>query len=142
MDWGLVHLDVSLDRPPDAAAAAGYLVYTGSHRNPTAEPACPGDGTTAVEPITGGTSKGREPSRIGRNLLLAAWDLLMPVAARAGRSTCCTGSQAYTQCRRWAQSVSHPSLRAAERPDGPGESRGQAWQRLPRSKQTFWRTER
>ena len=69
-----------------AAAAVGYLVYTGSHQRVTADTASLADGTKAGEPVAGARAKGQERSRTGRNLLLAAWDILFPVAVRAGQN--------------------------------------------------------
>jgi len=69
-----------------AAAAAGYLIYTGGHPKVTADAASLADGTKAGEPVAGVRAKGQERSRIGRNLLLAAWDILFPVAVRAGQN--------------------------------------------------------
>ncbi len=69
-----------------AAAAVGYVIYTGGHGNATAETASPADGAEAGEPVAGARAAGRERSRIGRNLLFAAWDFLFPVAVRAGQN--------------------------------------------------------
>ncbi len=69
-----------------AAAAVGYLVYIGSHQRATADIASLADGTTAGEPVAGGRAKGRERSRTGQKLLLAAWDIFFPVAVHAGQN--------------------------------------------------------
>ncbi len=69
-----------------AAAAVGYLVYTGSHQKVTAEPATPADGVHTGEPAAGARTQGQEKSRIGQKLLLTAWDVLFPVAIRAGQN--------------------------------------------------------
>ena len=69
-----------------AAAAAGYLIYTGGHQKVTADTASLADGAKAGEPVAGARAKGQERSRTGRNLLLAAWDILFPVAVRAGQN--------------------------------------------------------
>ena len=103
------------------AAAAGYLVYTGSRPNPTAEPTCLPDGTTAVEPVAGAASKGREPSRIGRTVLLATWDLLMPVAVRAGQNYMLHWLTGLHPMPAVAPTGRSASPQPAERPDRPGE---------------------
>jgi hypothetical protein len=69
-----------------AAAAAGYLIYTGSRQRVKAEITSPADGTEDGEPVTGARAKGQERSRIGRTLLLTAWDIMFPVAVRAGQN--------------------------------------------------------
>ena len=69
-----------------AAAAVGYLVYTSGHQKVTADTASLADGAKAGEPVAGAGAKGRERSRIGRNLLLAAWGIFFPVAVRAGQN--------------------------------------------------------
>ena len=69
-----------------AAAVVGYLVYTGSRQRVTADIASLTDGTTAGEPVAGFRAKGQDRSRIGRNLLFTAWDILFPVAVRAGQN--------------------------------------------------------
>jgi hypothetical protein len=69
-----------------AAAAVGFLVYTGSHQRVTADIASLADGTEAGEPAAGARAKGPERSRTGQNLLLAAWGILLPVAVRAGQN--------------------------------------------------------
>lgn len=69
-----------------AAAAAGYLVYIGSRQRVTADPSSPTDGAEAGEPVAGARTKGRERSNTGRNLLLAAWGILLPVAVSAGQN--------------------------------------------------------
>ena len=69
-----------------AAAAAGYVIYTSGHQNVTADTASLADGAKAVEPVMGARATGQERSRTGQNLLLAAWDILFPVAVRAGQN--------------------------------------------------------
>jgi hypothetical protein len=69
-----------------AAAAAGFLIYTGGHRKVSANIARLADAVEAGESVTGSTAKGQERSRMGRNLLLAAWDIMFPVAVRAGQN--------------------------------------------------------
>ena len=66
------------------AAAAGLLVYTGSHPRVAAEPARPADPAASIEPVAGAAPEGQKPSRTGWNLLLGAWDFLYPVAAPCG----------------------------------------------------------
>jgi hypothetical protein len=69
-----------------AAAAAGYVIYTGSHRKGKARSASTADGSKLGEPIAAGTAMVPERSWSGRNLLLAAWDMMFPVAVRAGQN--------------------------------------------------------
>jgi hypothetical protein len=69
-----------------AAAAVGYLVYTSGHQNATTDSASLADGADAGEPVAGVRAKGQERSRPSRKLLLAAWDILFPVAVRAGQN--------------------------------------------------------
>jgi hypothetical protein len=65
-----------------AAAAVGYVVYTGSHQKVTVDIANLADGTKAGEPRT----KGQERWRIGRNVLLATCGIVFPVAVSAGQN--------------------------------------------------------
>ena len=69
-----------------AAAAVGYLVYTGSHQRVTTDTASLTDGAKAGEPVAGARGQGQERSRTGRNLLLAAWGIVFPVAVSAGQN--------------------------------------------------------
>jgi hypothetical protein len=68
-----------------AAAAAGYLIYTSGQQRSTAGPARPDEGDKAGESVAGVTS-GQERSWASRSLLLGAWDILSPVAIRAGQN--------------------------------------------------------
>jgi len=71
-----------------AAAAVGYVISTSGHQKVTADNANPadGDGDRAGEPVAGVSAKGQERSWGSRTLLLAAWDILSPVAIRAGQN--------------------------------------------------------
>jgi hypothetical protein len=69
-----------------AAAAFGYLIYTSGHQNVMADTARPADGAEADEPVAGTRAAGWERSRIGQKVLFAAWDVLFPVAVRAGQN--------------------------------------------------------
>ena len=69
-----------------AAAAAGYLVYTGSRQRDAADVIGPADETIAGEPVAGARARGQKRSMTGRTLLLAAWDIMFPVAVRAGQN--------------------------------------------------------
>jgi hypothetical protein len=69
-----------------AAAAVGYFIYTSGHQKVTADTAAFADGAKAGEPVAGARAKGQERSWSSRNLLLAAWDILFPVAIRAGQN--------------------------------------------------------
>lgn len=69
-----------------AAVAVGYVIYTSGHQKVTAGTASLADGARASEPVAGAGAGGQERPGIGRNLLLTAWDLLFPVAVRAGQN--------------------------------------------------------
>ena len=69
-----------------AAAAVGYVVYTSGHQKVTADTASLADGAKAGEPVAGARAKGQGTSRIGQKLLLTAWDIVFPVAVRAGQN--------------------------------------------------------
>ncbi|MGP0066959.1 MAG: hypothetical protein ACLQGP_25625 [Isosphaeraceae bacterium] len=69
-----------------AAAAAGYLIYTSGHQKVTADTASLADGAEAGEPVAGAMVKEQARSRAGQKLLLTAWDILSPVAIRAGQN--------------------------------------------------------
>jgi hypothetical protein len=69
-----------------AAAAMGYLVYTGSRQRVRADITSPADWTEAGEPIAGAGAEGQERSRTRQNLLHVAWDIFFPVAVRAGQN--------------------------------------------------------
>jgi hypothetical protein len=68
------------------AAAAGYLIYTIGHQTVTAAIASQTNGATTGEPVAGSRPEGQERSRTSRNLLLAAWGILVPVTVRAGQN--------------------------------------------------------
>jgi len=68
-----------------AAAAAGYLVYTSGQQRGTAGSARPAEGDEAGE-LVAAASAGRERSWASRILLPGAWDILSPVAIRAGQN--------------------------------------------------------
>ncbi len=69
-----------------AAAAAGYVIYTGDHRRVTVDAASLADGAGAGEPAAGAGAAGQGRSRIDHNLLLADWGFSLPVAVRAGQN--------------------------------------------------------
>jgi hypothetical protein len=69
-----------------AAAAAGYLIYTGSHQTGKARSASTADGSNAGGTIAAGTAKVPERSWSGWSLAGAAWDMMFPVAVRAGQN--------------------------------------------------------
>ncbi len=69
-----------------AAAAAGYLIYIGGHQKVTAANPSLADGAEASELVAGVRAKGQERSWGSRSLLVAAWDILFPVAVRAGQN--------------------------------------------------------
>lgn len=68
------------------AVAIGYLLYESGHqRVVTVIPSQPDD-IRAGEPVAGATANVPEPSSTTHNLLAAAWDMLFPVAIRAGQN--------------------------------------------------------
>jgi hypothetical protein len=69
-----------------ATAAVGYVLYRGSHQKATTDVTTLDDGTEAGGPVAGVGAKGRERSKIGQKLLLTAWDIMFPVAVRAGQN--------------------------------------------------------
>jgi hypothetical protein len=69
-----------------AAAAVGYVVYSGSRQSATADVTTLADVTESGGPDAAAGAKGRERSRTGQKLLLAAWGILFPVAVRAGQN--------------------------------------------------------
>jgi hypothetical protein len=68
-----------------AAAAASYVIYTSGHQSVAGDTETLADRADFGEPVAGGKGKLQERSRMGRNLLIAAWDVLFPVAVRAGQ---------------------------------------------------------
>jgi hypothetical protein len=69
-----------------AAVAVGYSIYTSGRQKSAGNTVRLADGAEAGEPVTGVGASGQERSWRGRNLLLAAWDILSPVAVRAGQN--------------------------------------------------------
>lgn len=69
-----------------AAAAVGYLICTSFHQKPTADNPSLADGARASESVAGATAQGLDRSWTGQNLLFIAWDMLFPVAIRAGQN--------------------------------------------------------
>ena len=69
-----------------AAAAAGYMIYASGHQKARADTVSPTDGATAGEPVAAARTKGQERFRTGQSLVLAAWNILFPVAVRAGQN--------------------------------------------------------
>jgi hypothetical protein len=69
-----------------AAAAVGYLIYSSGQQRGTADTARPADGDKTGEVVAAVTARGQERSWGSRSLLLAAWDILSPVAVRAGQN--------------------------------------------------------
>ncbi len=120
MDWGRytwMYPWIALG----AAAAVGYLVYTGRHPKVGASDARPADGPLAAEPVAGASANGEERSTIGWRMLLATWDFLLPVAARAGQNYMLHWLEQIHPTRTVGPSGFSPSARGAERPDGRGD---------------------
>ena len=69
-----------------AAAAVGYVVYTGSHQKIAANSASLANGAKVGEPVAGARAKGQERWSIGRNILLATCGIVFPVAISAGQN--------------------------------------------------------
>lgn len=103
-----------------AAAAVGYLVYTGRHPGARASDASAADGAEAAEPIVGASANGQERARIGRSLLFATWDFLLPVAVRAGQNYVLHWLEQLHPTRTVGQTAPSASARGPGRPNGPG----------------------
>ena len=69
-----------------AAAAVGYLIYTGGRQKVAGNTATLADGVGAGEPVAALVTRGQERSWASRSLLLGTWDILSPVAIRAGQN--------------------------------------------------------
>ena len=71
-----------------AAGAVGYLIYTSGRPSPNvaANAASVANGVISSEPTTDAAANRPERSKAGPKLLLAAWDILLPVAVRAGQN--------------------------------------------------------
>jgi hypothetical protein len=69
-----------------AAAAVGYVVYTSGHQTAREDISSLADGSKAGECVVGARAKGQGISGIGPKILLAAWDIVFPVAVRAGQN--------------------------------------------------------
>ncbi len=69
-----------------AAAAAGYVIYASGHKKAAADTASPLDGATAGEPVAATRTKGQQRFSAGQSLLIAAWNIVFPVAVRAGQN--------------------------------------------------------
>jgi hypothetical protein len=69
-----------------AAAAVGYVLYRGGHQKAATDATTLADGTEAGGPVAGAGAKSPTRSMTGRNLLLTAWDIMFPVAVRAGQN--------------------------------------------------------
>ncbi len=125
-----------------AAAAAGYLAYTGSHPRAAGEPASLADPAGALLPVTGPAQKGQKPRKTGRNLLLAPWNFLFPVAIRAGQNYMLHWLDYQQPMNTMGGTGLSASSERTARQDGPGGASRQCAQRRLRSKQTFWRIRR
>ena len=101
-----------------AAAAVGYLVYTGRHPRVRASDASPADGVESY-PVAGASAKGMDHSSIGRSLLVATWDFLLPVAVRAGQNYMLHWLEQIHPTRTVGPTGLPPSTRGAEPPNGP-----------------------
>jgi len=123
-----------------AAAAAGYLIYTSGHQKVAADPEKLTDRANADEPTAAVTAKGQKRSRIGPNLLLVAWDMLFPVAVRAGQNYMLHWLEQQYQTKDVDRTAPPPS--AGQREGKMGREEGQeidSEQRL-RSQPSFWRS--
>ena len=101
-----------------AAAAVGYLVYTGRHPRVTADTANPADGANVSEPVVGASDKGQERSTMTRSLLFATWDFLYPVAVRAGQNYMLHLIERLFPTMTGGQSDPRAPASGAARPDG------------------------
>ena len=69
-----------------AAAVVGYVVYSSGHQKATEDISSLAEGSKAGEPLAGARAKGQGISGIGQKLLFTAWDIVFPVAVRAGQN--------------------------------------------------------
>lgn len=69
-----------------AAAALSFVVYASGHQKVTADAASLADGAQTAEPVEAARAEGRRRSRAGQSLLLGAWEIVFPVAVRAGQN--------------------------------------------------------
>ena len=107
-----------------AAAAAGCLIIASGHQKASANTPNPADGPQADAGATGVRAEREERSRPIRNLLLGAWDLLSPVAVRAGQNYLLRWLEQQYPTRTVDQAALSSLKSGAGRPDGPGESAG------------------
>ena len=106
-----------------AAAAVGYVVYTSGHQRASADTASLADGTKVGEPLAGDGLRGQGKPKLGLKILLTAWDILFPVAVRAGQNYLLHWLEQQYPTR----TVERTSLlvgRGPGRPDGPGGAVG------------------
>jgi hypothetical protein len=68
------------------AVAAGYFLYASSHQKVAGAPASLDDGAKPCEPVARARAKGQQRFRTGQNLLIAAWNILYPVAVHAAQN--------------------------------------------------------
>ena len=101
-----------------AAAAVGYLVYSGRHPGVTTDTAGLADGTNVSEPVAGASDEGQERSTMTWSLLFATWDFLYPVAVRAGQNYMLHLIERLSPTMTGRQSAPKAPAHDAERPDG------------------------
>jgi len=102
------------------AAAAGYLIYTIGHQKFTAVIASQAVGAKTGEPVAESGAKGPERSRTGRTLLLVAWDILFPVAVRAGQNYVLHWLEQQYRTRTLDRTGLSPSAAGRASRNGPG----------------------
>jgi len=101
-----------------AAAAVGYLVYTGRRPRVTTDTANLPDGANVSEPVVGASDKGQERSTMTGGLLFATWDFLYPVAVRAGQNYMLHLIERLFPTMTGSQSAHSAPANGAARPDG------------------------
>ena len=101
-----------------AAAAVGYLVYTGRRPRVTTDTANLADDANVSEPVVRASEKGQERSTMPRSLLFATWDFFYPVAARAGQNYMLHLIERLFPTMTGGQSDPRAPSNGADRPDG------------------------
>ena len=105
-----------------AAAAAGYLVYSGGHRKVAADTAGLADVASDGEPVAAAGAKGRERSRLPRNSCSPPGTSCSRWPSVRARITCCIGSNSNTRRGLWT-GPSRAAVRGAAARMGRAERR-------------------
>jgi len=123
-----------------AAAATGYLIYRSGQQRGTAGTARPTEVDGAGEPVAAVTA-GRERSWESRILLLGAWDILSPVAIRAGQNYMLRWLEQQYRPKAIDRTALSPLARERGTSVGPAEREGIGSSQRLQPKPSFWRSE-